>query len=47
MLLSLVVQLFDKLLLQSFASLKKRSQLWPGGTVVGVNGKQLLRLRDV
>ena len=47
MLLLLVVQLLDKLLkqlLQSFASFEKKSQLWPGGTMVGVNQKQLLRL---
>ena len=44
MVLSLVARvckLFDKVLkqlLQSFAPLKNESQLWPGGTMVGVNG---------
>ena len=41
MLLSLVVRLL-KQLLQSFATLKKKSQLWPGGTMVGVHRKRLL-----
>ena len=48
--LSVVVQLrsFDKLLKQLLhlvASLLKKSQLWPGGTMVGVNQKRLLHLR--